>query len=261
LLDRNTSRTSAVAELHLFVLRLEHALQRGLDLVDRLVDDRVVPHVDAFALGQLAYPLGGLDVEADDHGVVDRGQVDVVLGDRTDTAVDDAQLDLVAHLDLEQRIFERLDRTGHVALEDEVERLDLASRERLVEVLQADPLARTGEQRLAVGRLALLGDLPRGAVVGGHQEGVAGAGYRGEPEHHDRPRRACALHVLAVLVEHGPHPAVCVPATIESPTCSVPDCTSTVATEPRPLSRWPSMANPTRVLSPRWREGRARRPR
>ena len=33
--------------------------------------------------------------------------------------VDDAQVDLVAHIDLEQGVLERLDRAGHVALDDE----------------------------------------------------------------------------------------------------------------------------------------------
>src|SRR4030081_2163049 len=45
-----------LAELDLFELRLEHALQRGFDLVDRLVDHRVVPDVDTLAVG----PLGRL---------------------------------------------------------------------------------------------------------------------------------------------------------------------------------------------------------
>src|SRR4051794_1051113 len=44
------------AEPDLLVLRLEHALEGRLDLLDRLVDDRVVPDVDALAVGQ----LGGL---------------------------------------------------------------------------------------------------------------------------------------------------------------------------------------------------------
>src|SRR3984957_16412928 len=56
-------------ELHLFELGLEHALERGFDLVDRLVDDRVVPDVDALALRQLARPAGRPDVEADDHRI------------------------------------------------------------------------------------------------------------------------------------------------------------------------------------------------
>ena len=114
------------AELHLLVLRLEHALEGRLDVVDRLVDDRVEAHVDALAVGQLLDALRVLDVEADDDRVVDRRQVDVVLRDGTDPAVDDAQLDLVAHVDLEQRVLERLDGTGDVALEDQVEGLDLA---------------------------------------------------------------------------------------------------------------------------------------
>src|SRR5205085_1601248 len=69
------------AELHLFVLGLEQALERRLDLVDRLVDDRVVADVDALTLGQLARLALGPDVEADDHRVGRHGQHDVVLGD------------------------------------------------------------------------------------------------------------------------------------------------------------------------------------
>src|SRR5205085_7731508 len=76
------------AELGLLELRLEHALERGLDLLDRLVDDRVVADLDALALGQLARPAGRPDVEADDYRVRGDGQVDVVLGDRPDAAAD-----------------------------------------------------------------------------------------------------------------------------------------------------------------------------
>src|SRR3954452_16733492 len=108
------------AEFALLVDRLEHALQRSLDLVDGLVDHRVVPDVDALAVGQ----LGGLalraDVEADDDGVRGRRQVDVGLGDATDAAVDDPQLDVVAHLDLHERVLEGLDGTRVVTLDDQV---------------------------------------------------------------------------------------------------------------------------------------------
>src|SRR5450756_1710546 len=75
-------------ELDLLVLRLEHALEGRLDVVDRLVDHRVEAHVDALALGELLDPLGELHVEADDDRAVDGRQVDVVLRDRADTAVD-----------------------------------------------------------------------------------------------------------------------------------------------------------------------------
>src|SRR3712207_5103818 len=70
----------------------------------------------AFAVGELADALRGTDVEADDDGVVDRREVDVVLRDGADAAVDDPQVDLVTDVDLEQRLLERLHRAGDVAL-------------------------------------------------------------------------------------------------------------------------------------------------
>src|SRR5690606_4255374 len=45
--------------------RLEHALERLADLIDGIVDDRVEPHVDAFALGELRGLRLRTDVEAD----------------------------------------------------------------------------------------------------------------------------------------------------------------------------------------------------
>ena len=137
LLERKISRISAVPSSHLLELRLEHALQGRLDLLDRLVDHRVVADLDALALGDVGVLALGPDVEADDDRVRGHREVDVVQRDRADAAVDDPQVDLVAHVDLQQRVLEGLDRTGHVALEDEVERLDLARGEGLGEVLQA----------------------------------------------------------------------------------------------------------------------------
>src|ERR1700726_1920768 len=118
------------AELDLLELWLEQALERGLDLLDRLVDDRVVPDVHALALGQLARPAGRPDVEADDHRVRGDGQVHVVLGDRADAAADHAQADFLADIQLEQRVLQGLDRAGHVALDDEQQFLALAGLER-----------------------------------------------------------------------------------------------------------------------------------
>src|ERR1035437_986243 len=59
------------AQLALFVLRLEHALERCFDIFDSRVDDRVEAHVHALTIGQLGDPLGRLDVEGDDDGGVD----------------------------------------------------------------------------------------------------------------------------------------------------------------------------------------------
>src|SRR6266700_5699129 len=100
------------AELDFLELGLEHALERGLDLLDRLVDDRVVPDVDALALGELAGPASRADVEADDHRVGRDGQVHVVLRDRADAAADDAQRHFLADVDLEQRVLQGFHRAG-----------------------------------------------------------------------------------------------------------------------------------------------------
>src|ERR687892_1365257 len=169
------------AERDLLELGLEHALEGGLDLVDRLVDDRVVADVDALALGKLLGALRGAHVERDDDALVDGGEVDVVVGDRTDAAVDDPQRDLLPHVDLEQGVLESLDGAGDVALDDEVERLDLAL---LQPVLQRDPLAGLGEGR------------------------IAGAGDTGQTEDEHRTGRSGLLQRLAELVEHRPHAPV-----------------------------------------------------
>src|SRR6185369_17961619 len=78
-------------ELDLFVLGLEHALEGRLDLFDRLVDHRVVPDLHTLAVGVVADLALGPDVEPDDDRVRRLGEVDVVLGDAADTAVDDLE--------------------------------------------------------------------------------------------------------------------------------------------------------------------------
>src|SRR5690606_6997822 len=113
------------AELDFLVLGLEHALEGVLDLLDRLVDHRVVAHVHAFAGGDLGRLALGPDVEAQHDDVVGDGEVDVALGDGTDAAVDDPQLDVVADIQLHKGVFQCLDGTGVVALDDQVELVGL----------------------------------------------------------------------------------------------------------------------------------------
>src|SRR5690625_4917380 len=193
--------------LHLFIFRLEHALKGCFNILDRLVDDRVVADVDAFAIGQFVDPLGGTHVKADDDGVVDRGEVDVVLRDRTDTAVDDAQIDFFAHIDLQQGVFKRFNGTRNIALQNEVESLDLALLQRLGEVFQADALATTCQCRGPFGRFTTLSDLARSAVVRGHQEGVTRVWYRGHTQYLDGAGWARFIDRVAVFIEHGTHAA------------------------------------------------------
>src|SRR3954467_10311406 len=193
-------------ERDLLVLRLEHALEGRLDLLDRLVDDRVVPDVDTLAVGQLRRLPLSPDVEAQDDDVVGQRQVDVALGDRPDPAVDDPQRDVVAHLDLHQRVLERLDGARVVTLDDQVELAVLLQRR--VEVLQADPLAHRCVLRVADAGLAPVGDLPGHPVLLDDEERVAGAGHGGEPDDLHRTRGQRLLELVAVLVEQRPDPPV-----------------------------------------------------
>src|SRR3954471_6605716 len=196
------------AERDLLVLRLEHALEGRLDLLDRLVDDRVVPDVDTLAVGQLGgLPLGP-DVEAQDDDVVGQRQVDVALGDRPDPAVDDPQRDVVAHLDLHQGLLERLHGARVVPLDDQVELTALL--EGRVEVLQADPLAHRRVLRVADAGLPAVGDLPGDAVLLDDEEGVTGTRHRGETHDLHGAGRQGLLQLVAVLVEQRPDAAVCV---------------------------------------------------
>src|SRR3954471_6953830 len=198
------------AELHLFELRLEHALERALDVLDGGVDDRVVTDIDLLAVGELARLALGPDVEAVDDRVGGLGQVDVVLGDRTDTAADDADADLVlgADVDVEQRILERLHRTGDVALEDQVELVDLTLLDAPQRVLERHPAPALGQLGEPLPRLPLVGDLAGHAVLGHCHEVVARTRHAGQTQHLHRPRRRRLVDLVAVLVEHRPDATV-----------------------------------------------------
>src|SRR5690606_22503919 len=200
-------------ELDFLVLGLEHALEGSLDLFDGLVDDRVVADVHPHALGQLAVLALGPDVEADDDRAGRGSQVDVVLRDRTDTAADHPNRDLIgARVDLEEGLLKRLDRTRHVALDDEEQLFALALLQGLLPVVEGDPAAGLGLLGEPLAGLALLRDLARHPVVLDHQEAVARAGHVGETQHLDRTGRLGFLDPVAVLVKHRADPAVGVTA-------------------------------------------------
>ena len=68
------------------LLGLEHALHRVAQLVEALVDDRVVADLDALAVGQRARVADRAHVEAEDDRVGGGGEHDVGLGDAADAA-------------------------------------------------------------------------------------------------------------------------------------------------------------------------------
>jgi hypothetical protein len=94
-----------------------------------------------------------------------------------------------------------------------------------------------------------------GAITNGRRP----VGHLGQAEDLDRRRRAGFLDLLTVSLMRArtrPHAA---PATIGSPTRSVPCCTSTVATGPRPMSRLDSSTTPRHVRRERRGDPRGRR--
>ena len=78
-------------------------------------------------------PRTGFTLKPIDDGVGDDGQVDVVLGDATDAAVHDPQVDLVADVELDQRVLQRLDGAGVVTLDDQRQLFDLLLGQRVTQ--------------------------------------------------------------------------------------------------------------------------------
>ncbi len=122
--------------------------------------------------------------------------------------MDDLDADLVGYLDLHQGILERLDRTGRIALDDNIEHVDLGLGELLLEVLEETTLRRLASWAAPLGGLTLLGNLASGTIIGGDQEEVTGGGHGGQAQHLNRCGRTGRFHRLTVLVEHGTHAAV-----------------------------------------------------
>ena len=126
-----------LAGIDLADLRRQHALHGRLDIVDHIVDDVVLPDLDLLLLGKGLGTRSRTDVEADDERVRGGGKSDVALDDGTRGCSDDVQPDL-ARAELLERSLESLDGTLDVTLVDDVEVLDLAFADLVVEVLESD---------------------------------------------------------------------------------------------------------------------------
>ena len=203
-------------------------------------------------LGELSGLAVGPDVEADDRGVGRRRELDVVLGDPAHTAVHEADLDLVA-LELAQALGDRFERAVDVGLHHQVEGRRLALLDLLEDVLELRP-ARQGVGLAAEtgsGAASARGCRRPGLATfsrGGDHELVAGDRHVGlRPSTCTGVDGPASSTLIAVVVDQGPDPTPRrAPATMGSPTFSVPRCTSTVATAPRPMSRLDSSTTPVR---------------
>ncbi len=240
---RNVARTSAVPRCFSQLLGLQHPGERGLDVVDRVVDHAVQADVDAFLLGELARLLVRAHVEPDHDAVRRERQRDVVLGDAAGRGAHDVHAHLLLR-QLQERVGERAERPLDVGLHDEVELGDLGALSLAHQVRQRrrprdDQLGRA-HLRLALGRdvsrLALVVDLAEVVARARHVAPARGSrtGFDSPAWISDRPFSSCIARILANAV----------PQTSASPADSVPFCTSTVATGPRPLSRWASITAP-----------------
>ena len=65
--NREDFENFCVAEECLAQLRIEHTRKRALDVIDEIVDHRIVTDLNASALGFIARLLVGADVKADDR--------------------------------------------------------------------------------------------------------------------------------------------------------------------------------------------------
>src|SRR5213593_4676337 len=159
------------AERRLANLWREHSREGGLEIVDRLVDDVVVPDVDTVRL-RLGRRFGlGLHVESQHDRVGRRREHHVALSDHADRAVDDLQFHLVGRQAFE-RLRQRPDGALDVGLQNEPQLLHLARLDLLLQSLERD-----ARRRLTLRLVTLEShgrDLPRLALVrDGHQH-VAG---------------------------------------------------------------------------------------
>ena len=94
-------------------------------------------------------------------------------------------VDVLTDIEVEQRVLERLDRTGDVALEDEVELCRPRPSRADEDVFERAPATLLGELSVALAGRTSLGDLPGDPVFGDDEEVVAGVGDAREPEHLD----------------------------------------------------------------------------
>ena len=196
-----------LADRLLDLLGREHALHRVAQLLEGAVDDRVGADLDALAVGDGRRVAHRAHVEADDHGVGRRGEVDVGLRDAADAGAHDVDLD-VGLRELGDLVLERLQRARDVGLEHEVELHHLAVARRVEDALERYLAAAAAGLLLELeARGALAGERAGAAVVLDHAHELAGLGHGVEAEHLDGLGRAGLLDAVADVVVHRAHAA------------------------------------------------------
>src|SRR5918994_1748601 len=182
------------------LLGCEHALHGVAELVDRAVDDRVGPDLNALAVRDLAGVADRADVEAEHDRVGGRREHDVGLRDAAHAGEDHLHLDLGLR-ELGDLVLERLERARHVGLEHQVEVLQQPAPGVLEDRRQgARALGAPGLGLRLQARGALARELAGLAVVLHHAHVLAGLGHGVEAEHLDRLGRRRVLDLAAAVV-------------------------------------------------------------
>jgi hypothetical protein len=124
--------------------------------------------------------------------------------------VDHTQLNLVAaHVDLHERLFQGLNSTGDVTLNNQVQRVHLALSHGGIEGFKGYALTTLRKLCVTVRCLTLLSDLACSAFFLGREEGITRTGHRRKAQNLHGTGRAGFFHCLAVFIEHCTHATVC----------------------------------------------------
>ena len=138
-------------------------------------------------IGERRASGSGTHVEADDHRAGRRGEHHVGVGDAADAGVQDVAARPRVVRELGDLVLDRLERAGHVGLQDQVELHGLTLLHPLEHVLEADRNAHAACQRLGLQPVrALVGEMARLAVALDHAHRLARVGHAVEAEHLDR---------------------------------------------------------------------------
>src|SRR3982751_3210997 len=187
----------------LTLFRAEEALERGADVVYRLVDDAVEPDVHALTFRRGAGIVVRPYVEPEDDRPGRLREEDVAFGDRTDAAMDDLDFDF-ARGELYERVRERFGRAALIRLDQDAEGTLLAGGRLRHEVLERDAAARrTPALCLTIETLTTLRNITCGRRVLDDEELVAGHGHALHAEHLHWSGRTSGLHWLSALVKQG----------------------------------------------------------
>ena len=126
--------------------------------------------------------------------------MDICLGDGTDAAVDDVELNFISDVELKQSIFQGLDGTGVVTLKDEVQAAGLLKD--LVQILKGDTLAGACCQGVTTPCVTTIRNLAGSAIVLDNEEVIASSRNTGESLNLHRHRWTSIGDVIATFIGH-----------------------------------------------------------